>query len=69
MNSTSGIILKESQYQRIHKDRHYVVFHQWKHCEGTNTSRTKCRSSLEEYEYENTWPAAWRSAINNRQTI
>ena len=57
MGNQPGTILNEAKYQRIHKERrkHYGVFPSWNKSECENTSRAKCRSSIEEPETQNTW--------------
>ena len=59
MGSQPGTILIEAKYQRIHKDRrkHYGVLPSWNQSKCQNTSRARCRSSIEEPETQNTWPA------------
>ena len=68
---TWGTILKEPKYQRSHKDwrKHYVSLHIRNQGNCTDTSRTRCWSSLEESKTQNTWPATRRCAINNRKMI
>ena len=50
MGSQPGTILIEAKYQRIHKDRrkHYCVLPSWNQGKCQNTSRARCRSSVEE---------------------
>ena len=71
MCCTWGTILSEAKYQSFNKDwrKHYVVLHKQNQGKCTDKNRTRCRSSLQEYKTENTRPATWRSAIENRQTI
>ena len=59
MGSQQGTILIEAKYQRIHKDRrkHYGVLPSWNQSKCQNTSRARCRSSVEEPETQTTWPA------------
>ena len=56
MGSQPGTIFIEAKYQRIHKDRrkHYVVLPSWNQSKCQNTSRARCRSSIEEPETQNT---------------
>ena len=58
MASQPGTILNEAKYQKNHKDRrkHYGVFPSWNESKRENTSRARCRSSIEEPETQNTWP-------------
>ena len=71
MGNQPGTILNEAKCQRIHKDRrkHYGVFPSWNKSKCENTSRARCRSSIEELETQNTWPTIWRRVIDNRQKI
>ena len=71
MASAWGTILNEPKYKRIYKDwrKHYVVLHTRNQGKCADTSKTRCWSSLEKLKTENTGPAIWWTAINNRQTI
>ena len=71
MGSTKGTIFNEAKYQIFHKGwrKPYVVHHTRNQSKCTDTSRTRCRSSLEKVKTQKVWPATWRSAIHNRQTV
>ena len=69
MGSNWGTILIENQCRRINKNRrkHQVVLHEWNQIKRTSTSRTGCRSSIQEPETGNTSPNLWLNAADNRR--